>query len=127
MKRLMKSNSIILILAVLILSCSKNSSSSEDSDILTLLDCGIDTTFVLTLPAVDIARYSDCRYIVAGIYGAEIIDEVGNLLPSWEDNVMRVPVVPSTRGFSPTSDGGYLTTYIDFVSKSSPPDDPCNC
>lgn len=126
MKRLMKSNSIILILAVLILSCSKNSSSSEDSDILTLLDCGIDTTFVLTLPAVDIARYSDCRYIVAGIYGAEIIDEVGNLLPSWEDNVMRVPVVPSTRGFSPTSDGGYLTTYIDFVSKSSPPDDPGN-
>ena len=54
------------------------------------------------------------------------MDEVGNLLPSWEDNAMKIPAVPSTRGFSPTSDGGYLTTYIDFVSKSSPPDAPGN-
>ena len=111
---------------VMVLSCSKNVSSPEETGTLGPSDCGIDTTFVLPLPAVDIARYSDCRYIVAGIYGAEIIDEVGNLLPSWEDNVMRVPAVPSTRGFSPTSDGGYLTSYINFVSKSSPPDAPGN-
>ena len=102
----MRSISLISTFALLILSCSKNSSSSESSDISTPLFCGIDTTFVLSLPAVDIARYSDCRYLVAGIYGAEIMDEVGNLLPSWEDNAMRIPAVPSTRGFSPTSDGG---------------------
>ena len=61
-------------------SCSKNSTSSENSNIPTPLFCGIDTTFVLSLPAVDIARYSDCRYLVAGIYGAEIMDEVGILI-----------------------------------------------
>tara|TARA_A100001011_G_scaffold279405_1_gene289324 strand:+ start:3379 stop:4500 length:1122 start_codon:yes stop_codon:yes gene_type:complete len=105
----------------LFLSCSKNNVSSNEQDISDLLDCGIDTTFSLPLPAVDIARYSDCRYILAGIYGTEILDELGNILPSWEDNGMRVP---PTRGFNPTSDGGFLTTYIDFVSKASPPDAP---
>jgi len=49
------------------------------------------------------------------------LDELGNILPSWEDSRSRVP---ATRGFNPTSDGGFLTTYIDFVSKSSPPDNP---
>ena len=94
---MMRSISLISTFTLLILSCSKNSSSSESSDISTPLFCGIDTTFVLSLPAVDIARYSDCRYLVAGIYGAEIMDEVGNLLPSWEDNAMKIPAVPSTR------------------------------
>ena len=53
--------------------------------------------YIYTTSAVDIARYSECRYIVAGIYGTEILDELGNILPSWEDNGMRVP---STRGFN---------------------------
>ena len=121
MIKLIKNSLMIFSLMALFLSCSKNNVSSNDQDISDLLDCGIDTTFSLPLPAVDIARYSDCRYILAGIYGTEILDELGNILPSWEDNGMRVP---PTRGFNPTSDGGFLTTYIDFVSKASPPDAP---
>ena len=66
-KVIMRSISLISTFTLLILSCSKNSSSSENSDISTPLFCGIDTTFVLSLPAVDISRYSDCRYLVAGI------------------------------------------------------------
>ena len=108
----------LLFMTVLFLSCTRDTSSDEPSD---PTNCGIDTTFTLPLPAVDIARYPDCRYILAGIYGTELLDELGNILPSWEDNDLRVP---STRGFNPTSDGGFLTTYIDFVSKASPPDAP---
>ena len=99
-------------------SCNKGTTSSEK---INMFECGVDTTFTLQLASVDVARYPDCRYIVAGIYGTEILDEEGNILPSWEENSLRVP---STRGFNPTSDGGYLTTYIDFVSKSSPPHNP---
>ena len=121
MIKFVKLSSITLSLVVMFLSCSKNNVSPNDQNMSDLLDCGIDTTFSLPLPAVDIARYSDCRYILAGIYGTEILDELGNVLPSWEDNGMRVP---PTRGFNPTSDGGFLTTYIDFVSKASPPDAP---
>ena len=113
----------LAVIFISFLSCTKDTLSQESSNSPGVLNCGIDTTFTLPLPAVDIARYSDCRYIVAGIYGTEIIDELGNILPSWEDNGMRVP---STRGFNPTSDGGFLTTYIDFVSKASPPDAPGN-
>ena len=64
---------MIFSLMALFLSCSKNNVSSNDQDISDLLDCGIDTTFSLPLPAVDIARYSDCRYILAGNYGTEIL------------------------------------------------------
>ena len=111
-------------LLTVIFSCSEPNSEANLSDNnSTNILCGIDTTFTSTMPAVDIARYSDCRYILAGIYGTELLDELGNVLPSWEDNGMRVP---SSRGFNPTSDGGFLTTYIDFVSKSSPPDSPGN-
>jgi hypothetical protein len=121
---MIKLSSITLSLVVLFLSCSKDNSPSDEPDMSGLSDCGIDTTFSLPLPAVDIARYSDCRYILAGIYGTELLDELGNILPSWEDNGMRGSSTPSTRGFNPTSDGGFLTTYIDFVSKASPPDAP---
>jgi len=124
MIKFIKLSSITLSLVVLFLSCSKDNSPSDEPDMSGLSDCGIDTTFSLPLPAVDIARYSDCRYILAGIYGTELLDELGNILPSWEDNGMRGPSTPSTRGFNPTSDGGFLTTYIDFVSKASPPDAP---
>lgn len=113
----------LIVIFISFLSCTKDTLSQESSDFPGVLNCGIDTTFTLALPAVDIARYPDCRYIVAGIYGTEILDELGNILPSWEDNGMRVP---SSRGFNPTSDGGFLTTYIDFVSKASPPDAPGN-
>ncbi len=113
----------LIVIFISFLSCTKDTLSQESSNSPGVLNCGIDTTFTLTLPAVDIARYSECRYIVAGIYGTELLDELGNILPSWEDNGMRVP---STRGFNPTSDGGFLTTYIDFVSKASPPDAPGN-
>ena len=111
-------------LLAVIFSCSEQNSEANliDNNSTNIL-CGIDTTFTSTMPAVDIARYSDCRYILAGIYGTELLDEFGNVLPSWEDNGMRVP---SSRGFNPTSDGGFLTTYINFVSKSSPPDSPGN-
>ena len=111
-------------LLAVIFSCSEQNSEANliDNNSTNIL-CGIDTTFTSTMPAVDIARYSDCRYILAGIYGTELLDEFGNVLPSWEDNGMRVP---SSRGFNPTSDGGFLTTYINFVSKSSPPDAPGN-
>lgn len=108
---------LLVYLGIIIFSCAEQYSDANSPDDI----CGIDTTFTLPLPAIDIARYSDCRYILAGIYGTEILDELGNILPSWEDNRLRVP---STRGFNPTSDGGFLTTYIDFVSKSSPPDNP---
>ena len=119
MEKLIRKNfTPLLFMTVLFLSCTRDTSSDEPSD---PTNCGIDTTFTLPLPAVDIARYSDCRYILAGIYGTELLDELGNILPSWEDNDLRVP---STRGFNPTSDGGFLTTYIDFVSKASPPDAP---
>ena len=121
MIKFIKLSSITLSLVVLFLSCSKDNSPSDEPDMSGLSDCGIDTTFSLPLPAIDIARYSDCRYILAGIYGTELLDELGNILPSWEDNGRSVP---STRGFNPTSDGGFLTTYIDFVSKASPPDAP---
>ena len=117
-------NKLLGYLGIIIFSCteqySDSNSSYNNSD---NIFCGIDTTFALPLPAVDIARYSDCRYILAGIYGTELLDEMGNVLPSWEDNGMRVP---STRGFNPTSDGGFLTTYINFVSKASPPNAPGN-
>tara|TARA_Y100000590_G_scaffold442451_1_gene570562 strand:+ start:162 stop:1313 length:1152 start_codon:yes stop_codon:yes gene_type:complete len=110
-------NKLLVYLGIIIFSCAEQYSDANSPDDI----CGIDTTFVLPLPAIDIARYSDCRYILAGIYGTEILDELGNILPSWENNRSRVP---ATRGFNPTSDGGFLTTYIDFVSKSSPPDIP---
>ena len=110
-------NKLLVCLGIIIFSCAEQYSDDNSPDDI----CGIDTTFTLPLPAIDIARYSDCRYILAGIYGTEILDELGNILPSWEDNRLRVP---STRGFNPTSDGGFLTTYIDFISKSSPPDNP---
>ena len=110
-------NKLLVYLGIIIFSCTEQYSDANSPDDI----CGIDTTFTLPLPAIDIARYSDCRYILAGIYGTEILDELGNILPSWEENRSRVP---TTRGFNPTSDGGFLTTYIDFVSKSSPPDNP---
>ena len=111
---------VALISGLLIISCSKDPTSSNTPN---NASCGVDTNFTISLPAIDVAKYSDCRYIVAGIHGAEIIDESGNILPSWEESTTRVP---STRGFSPTSDGGYLTSYINFVSKSSPPNEPGN-
>ena len=74
MIKLIKNSLMIFSLMALFLSCSKNNVSSNDQNISDLLDCGIDTTFSLPLPAVDIARYSDCRYILAGIYGTEILD-----------------------------------------------------
>ena len=115
-------NKLLVCLGIIIFSCAEQYSDANSPDINSPDDiCGIDTTFTLPLPAIDIARYSDCRYILAGIYGTEILDELGNILPSWEDNRSRVP---ATRSFNPTSDGGFLTTYIDFVSKSSPPDNP---
>jgi len=115
-------NKLLVCLGIIIFSCAEQYSDDNSPDNNSPDDiCGIDTTFTLPLPAIDIARYSDCRYILAGIYGTEILDELGNILPSWEDNRLRVP---STRGFNPTSDGGFLTTYLDFVSKASPPDAP---
>ena len=111
---------VALISGLLIISCSKDPTSSNTPN---NASCGVDTNFTISLPAIDVAKYYDCRYIVAGIHGAEIIDESGNILPSWEESTTRVP---STRGFSPTSDGGYLTSYINFVSKSSPPNEPGN-
>ena len=109
MSRLNKNQNILIVyLGIIFFSCSEEYSDANSSDNNSAnVICGIDTTFALPLPAVDIARYSDCRYILAGIYGTELLDEMGNVLPSWEDNGMRVP---STRGFNPTSDGGFLTT-----------------
>jgi len=125
MTRLKRSKYKLFIFLFIIFACSEQNSEASLNENKTISDfCGIDSTFTLPLPAVDIARYSDCRYILAGIYGTEILDELGNILPSWEETRSRV--VPSTRGFNPTSDGGYLTTYIDFVSKSSPPNNPGN-
>ena len=115
---MIKISFILVMFLGFFVSCNKGTTSSEK---INMFECGLDTTFTLQLASVDVARYPDCRYIVAGIYGTEILDEEGNILPSWEENSLRVP---STRGFNPTSDGGYLTTYIDFVSKSSPPHNP---
>ncbi len=123
MKYISKSFTFIFFLLPFFMSCSDDMTSSDELGSSETINCGEDTTFILPLPAVDIARYSDCRYILAGIYGTEILDEFGNILPSWEDNGLRVP---STRGFNPTSDGGFLTAYINFVSKASPPDAPGN-
>lgn len=118
----MSKTTLIIAYFLLIFSCSNDQSPTVSEESQQSI-CGIDTTYTLPMPAVDIARYSDCRYILAGSYGTEILDELGNVLPSWEDTRSRVP---SSRGFNPTSDGGYLTIYIDFVSKSSPPDNPGN-
>ena len=77
-----------LISGLLIISCSKDPTSSNTPN---NASCGVDTNFTISLPAIDVAKYSDCRYIVAGIHGAEIIDESGNILPSWEESTTRVP------------------------------------
>ena len=55
----------LIVIFISFLSCTKDTLSQESSDSPGVLNCGIDTTFTLTLPAVDIARYSeaDTRYI----------------------------------------------------------------
>ena len=69
-----------IVLFVSFLSCTKDILSEDLSDSSETSDCGIDTTFTLPLPAIDIARYSGCRYILAGIYGTELLDELGNII-----------------------------------------------
>ena len=107
---------MIFSLMALFLSCSKNNVSSNDQNISDLLDCGIDTTFSLPLPAVDIARYSDCRYILAGIYGTEILDELGNTTTISPHNFELIPEGASEEmAWSHHSVKGNKTVNVDMM------------
>ena len=109
-------NNLLFFIFFIITSCSDQ--NSEDSLIngnSTNIVCGIDTTYTLDRVDFMIVRSSNCTYTVYG-NGTQMIDELGNVI--WSEGGSRT----SPWSMNTTSDGGYVFTFTDYVSKSPGPD-----
>jgi len=109
-------NKLIILLSVITFSCSEqNSADSLINDSSNDEFCGIDTTYTLDRTDFMIVRSPNCTYTVYG-YGTEIIDELGNVI--WSEGGSRT----SPWSMNTTSDGGYVYTFTNYVSRSPGPD-----
>ena len=109
-------NNLLFFIFFIITSCSdQNSEDSLINGSLTNIVCGIDTTYTLDRVDFMIVRSSNCTYTVYG-NGTQMIDELGNVI--WSEGGSRT----SPWSMNTTSDGGYVFTFTDYVSKSPGPD-----
>ena len=109
-------NNLLFFIFFIITSCSdQNSEDSLINGSSTNIVCGIDTTYTLDRVDFMIVRSSNCTYTVYG-NGTQMIDELGNVI--WSEGGSRT----SPWSMNTTSDGGYVFTFTDYVSKSPGPD-----
>ena len=107
---------LLLLLGVIFFSCSEqNSADSLINDSSNDEFCGIDTTYALDRTDFMIVRSPNCTYTVYG-YGTQIIDELGNII--WSEGGSRT----TPWSMNTTSDGGYVYTFTNYVSRSPGPD-----
>ena len=111
---------LLLLIGVIIFSCSDQSSETDLSDDNSSSEnCGIDTTYTLDRTDFVIVRSPNCTYTTYG-YGVEMMDELGNVI--WTLGGDR----PSPYSMNTTSDGGYIFTFTSYVSRSSGPEGDIN-
>ena len=111
---------LLLLIGVIIFSCSDQSSETDLSDDNSSSEnCGIDTTYTLDRTDFVIVRSPNCTYTTYG-YGVEMMDELGNVI--WTLGGDRT----SPYSMNTTSDGGYIFTFTSYVSRSSGPEGDIN-
>ena len=111
---------LLLLIGVIIFSCSDQSSETDLSDDNSSSEnCGIDTTYILDRTDFVIVRSPNCTYTTYG-YGVEMMDELGNVI--WTLGGDRT----SPYSMNTTSDGGYIFTFTSYVSRSSGPEGDIN-
>ena len=111
---------LLLLIGVIIFSCSDQSSETDLSDDNSSSEnCGIDTTYTLDRTDFVIVRSPNCTYTTYG-YGVEMMDELGNVI--WALGGDRT----SPYSMNTTSDGGYIFTFTSYVSRSSGPEGDIN-
>ena len=111
---------LLLLIGLIIFSCSDQSSETDLSDDNSSSEnCGIDTTYTLDRTDFVIVRSPNCTYTTYG-YGVEMMDELGNVI--WTLGGDRT----SPYSMNTTSDGGYIFTFTSYVSRSSGPEGDIN-
>ena len=111
---------LLLFIWLIIFSFSDQSSEANSPDVNSSNDnCGIDTTFTLDRKDFVIVRSPNCTYTTYG-YGVQMMDELGNVI--WTEGGSRT----SPYSMNTTSDGGYIFTFTNYISRSSGPEGDIN-